>query len=85
MKFVTGYKNLPKAALAVARGDAEAGAGGYVHVRNVLDDLRILAFISDKKDPNLPDIPTTTELGYSQLSVLGVPAHHGRAPGNAGR
>ncbi len=73
VKFVTGYKNLPKAALAVARGDAEAGAGGYVHVRNVLDDLRMLAFIADKKDPNLPDVPTTTELGLPQLSVLGVP------------
>ena len=81
VKFVTGYKNLPKAALAVARGDAEAGAGGYVHVRNVLDDLRILAFISDKKDPNLPDIPTTTELGYSQLSVLGVPRIMAAPPG----
>ncbi len=81
VKFVTGYKNLPKAALAVARGDAEAGAGGYVHVRNVLDDLRLLAFISDKKDPNLPDIPTTTELGYSQLSVLGVPRIMAAPPG----
>ena len=81
VKFVTGYKNLPKAALAVARGDAEAGAGGYVHVRNVLDDLRMLAFIADKKDPNLPDVPTTTELGYSQLSVLGVPRIMGAPPG----
>ncbi len=81
VKFVTGYKNLPKAALAVARGDAEAGAGGYVHVRNVLDDLRMLAFISDKKDPNLPDVPTTTELGYPQLSVLGVPRIMAAPPG----
>ena len=81
VKFVTGYKNLPKAALAVARGDAEAGAGGYVHVRNVLDDLRMLAFIADKKDPNLPDVPTTTELGYPQLSVLGVPRIMGAPPG----
>ena len=81
VKFVTGYKNLPKAALAVARGDAEAGAGGYVHVRNVLDDLRMLAFIADKKDPNLPDVPTTTELGYPQLSVLGVPRIVGAPPG----
>ena len=81
VKFVTGYKNLPKAALAVARGDAEAGAGGYVHVRNVLDDLRLLAFIADKKDPNLPDVPTTTELGLSQLSVLGVPRIMAAPPG----
>ena len=81
VKFVTGYKNLPKAALAVARGDAEAGAGGYVHVRNVLDDLRMLAFIADKKDPNLPDVPTTTELGLPQLSVLGVPRIIAAPPG----
>lgn len=81
VKFVTGYKNLPKAALAVARGDAEAGAGGYVHVRNVLDDLRMLAFIADKKDPNLPDVPTTTELGLPQLSVLGVPRIMAAPPG----
>lgn len=81
VKFVTGYKNLPKAALAVARGDAEAGAGGYVHVRNVLDDLRLLAFIADKKDPNLPDVPTTTELGLPQLSVLGVPRIMAAPPG----
>jgi len=56
VSFVTGYRSLPVAALAAARGDAEAGIGGYTHIRGVLDDIRPLVYLGKERDSNLPDV-----------------------------
>ena len=81
VKFVTGYRTSPRRPWRLRGATPRRAPGGTVHVRNVLDDLRLLAFIADKKDPNLPDVPTTTELGLPQLSVLGVRASWPRRRG----
>ncbi|MCS0494490.1 tripartite tricarboxylate transporter substrate binding protein [Ancylobacter sp. MQZ15Z-1] len=33
--------------------------------------LRILAVMSDKRDPNLPDVPTVGEAGYPEIGAIG--------------
>jgi len=54
VKVVLGYKKLADAALAVAKGDAEAGVGGFGHFRAVKDDLRPLMFFGPKRDSFFP-------------------------------
>lgn len=71
--FVSGHKNLPEVALAVARGDVIGGTGSYTHFRGVINDIRPLVYMSDKKSFNLPEIPTIKSLGYPKLASLGVP------------
>jgi len=71
--FVSGHKNLPEAALSVARGDVVGATGSYTHIRGVMDDIRPLVYMSEKKSFHLPDVPTVSELGFGKLSTLGVP------------
>ncbi len=71
--FVSGHKNLAEASLSVARGDVVGGTGSYTHFRGVIDDVRPLVYMSDKKSYHLPDVPTIQELGFERLSTLGVP------------
>ncbi len=73
VNYVLGYKKLGDAALAVAKGDAEAGIGGIVHFRSVRDDVRPIFFFGPKRDKFFPDVPSAGELGYDQLTNLGAP------------
>ena len=73
VKFVLGYKKLADGALAVAKGDAEAGVGGAIHFRAVQDDLRPLMFFGPKRDRFFPDVVSAGELGYTNLTNLGAP------------
>jgi len=73
VSFVLGYKKLGDAALATAKGDAEAGIGAAAHFRAVKDDLRPIMFFGAKRDHFYPDVPSAKELGYEQLSNLGSP------------
>ncbi|MBT5051420.1 MAG: tripartite tricarboxylate transporter substrate binding protein [Rhodospirillaceae bacterium] len=73
VSFVLGYKKLGDAALAVAKGDAEAGVGGIVHFRPVKDDLRPLIFFGNKRSKKFPNVPSAGELGYKALTNLGAP------------
>jgi len=73
VKFVLGYKKLADGALAVAKGDADAGVGGAVHFRTVQEDLRPLMFFGPKRDRFYPDVVSAGELGYTQLTQLGAP------------
>ena len=73
VKFVLGYKKLADAALAVAKGDAEAGVGGIVHFRPMKDDLRPLLFFGAKRNDVYPNVPSAGELGYDHLTNLGAP------------
>lgn len=83
VSFVLGYKKLGDAALAVAKGDAEAGVGGIVHFRPVKDDLRPLIFLGNKRSRNYPDVPSAAELGYNALTNLGAPRVITAPPGTA--
>jgi tripartite-type tricarboxylate transporter receptor subunit TctC len=71
--FVTGQKNLVAASLAVARGDMDAAVGTYTHIRGLLEDLRPIVYISEKRSHKLPDVPTIKEAGYGDLAALAVP------------
>lgn len=71
--FVTGQKNLVASALAVARGDIDASVGTYTHIRGILDDLRPIVYIAEKRSAILPDVPTIAEAGYPDLASLDVP------------
>lgn len=73
VKFVLGYKKLADGALAVAKGDADAGVGGAAHFRGVKDDLRPLMFFGPKRDKFYPNVVSAGELGYSKLTNLGAP------------
>ncbi len=73
VKFVMGYKKLADGALAVAKGDAEAGVGGAIHFRGVKDDLRPLMFFGPKRDRFFPNVVSAGELGYTKLTNLGAP------------
>lgn len=73
VNFVLGYKKLGDAALATAKGDAEAGIGAAAHFRAVRDELRPIMFLGAKRDHFYPDVPSALELGYDQLSNLGSP------------
>lgn len=73
VSFVLGYKKLGDAALAVAKGDAQAGIGAAAHFRAVKDDLRPILFLGPERDRFYPDVPAAGELGYEQLTNLGSP------------
>jgi tripartite-type tricarboxylate transporter receptor subunit TctC len=73
LNFVLGYSKLGDAAVAVAKGDAEAGLGGVAHFRGVKDDVRPLMFFGAERDPYYPDVPSAGELGFKQLTALGSP------------
>ena len=73
LKFVTGYKKLADAALAVARGDAEGGTGSAAHFRTVKNDLRPILFLGEKRDKFYPNVVSAGELGFKDLTNLGSP------------
>jgi tripartite-type tricarboxylate transporter receptor subunit TctC len=73
LNFVLGYKKLGDAAIAVAKGDADAGLGTVSHFKGVKDDVRPLMFFGAERDPNYPDVPSAGELGYKRLTALGSP------------
>jgi tripartite-type tricarboxylate transporter receptor subunit TctC len=81
LKFVLGYKKLTNAAIAVAKGDADAGIGGARHFRPIKDDLRPLMFFGKDRDPFYPDVPSAGELGYQKLTALGSPRVISAPPG----
>lgn len=63
------YKGAGPASMAVVSGEAPiactAVAGVYQFSKQ--GKVRILAISSDKRSPNLPDVPTLVELGYPQI------------------
>jgi tripartite-type tricarboxylate transporter receptor subunit TctC len=81
VSFVTGYKSLPVAALAVAKGDVDAGAGSAHHFKGVIDDIKPIVFLGAKRDTEYPDVPSIAELGYPELTELGSPRVVAAPPG----
>ncbi len=80
-KFVFGYKSTPQAALGAARGDADAGIGGYRQISGLLDDVTPIVYLNDERSPHFPDVPSIKELGYPQLTGLGSPYVLSAPPG----
>jgi len=79
--YVTGFKNLAEAALAVARGDVDAAVASFKHIRGVLDDIRVLVYLSTQKAYKMPDVQTIQEAGYERLASLTVPWAIAAPPG----
>ena len=80
-KFVFGYKSTPRAALGAARGDADAGIGGYRQISGLLGDVKPILILNDKRSPHFPKVPSIEELGYPQLGGLGSPYAISAPPG----
>lgn len=80
-KFVFGYKSTPRAALGAARGDADAGIGGYRQISGLLNEVTPILILNDKRSPHFPKVPSITELGYPQLAGLGSPYAISAPPG----
>jgi len=64
------YKGAGPASLAVASGETPIGCTAAFGVLQFAKQgkVRILAISSDKRNPNVPDVPTFIELGYPQIN-----------------
>jgi len=64
------YKGAGPASLAVASGETPVGCTAAFGVLQFAKQgkVRILAITSDKRIPQLPDVPTFIELGYPQIN-----------------
>jgi tripartite-type tricarboxylate transporter receptor subunit TctC len=72
------YKGLPEAIPALLGGTLDAMCSPYGPVREHLraGKLRALAFFSDHRLPDHPDVPTITELGFPNvITYVGLYAH----------
>lgn len=79
--FVTGYKNLPAAALAVAKGETDAGFGSAHHFKGVEGDVRVITVLGATRDSHYADVPSIKEVGYPGLTNLGSPRVVSAPPG----
>ena len=73
------YRGTAPAAAAVAAGDVQLGIAGYATAKGLIDAGRLkpLAVAGPDRLAQLPDLPTTKELGYAKVdatSWLGVVA-----------
>ena len=71
--FITGYKSLTVAALAVAKGDGEGGIGSSNHFRGIADEIKPLVWLGSSRTAKHPNVPTAKEIGYPKLAALGSP------------
>ena len=68
--FITGYKSLTTAALAVAKGDGEAGIGSSNHFKGVAEEIKPLVWLGSSRTAKHPNVPTIKELGFPKLTAL---------------
>lgn len=72
--LVGGYQGVPGTVMGVIRGEAEfygsqmSSSISYVKAGQV----RPIAVLGQKRDPEFPDIPTVGELGHKDLGVLSL-------------
>jgi tripartite-type tricarboxylate transporter receptor subunit TctC len=81
VRFVTGYKSLDAAALAVAQGEVDAGVGSSHHFSGAGDKVRAILYLGPKRDPQFPDVPSAVEAGLDSLTSLGSPRVLAAPPG----
>jgi tripartite-type tricarboxylate transporter receptor subunit TctC len=70
--YIPGYSNLGEAALAVARGDADASFGAPGHFEGQGDDVRTVVFVGEERNADFPDTPTVGEFGYGDAAQFAV-------------
>ena len=72
-QFLSGYAGSAASVTAIQRGELESpGTLSVTSVMPWIKDglLRPVFFFGEERSALLPDVPTTTELGYPELSVL---------------
>ena len=75
-KYISGHKNSKESVLAALRGDGDAvgftfGSLRKFFAKNQLIPVAVLG--SEKRIPQIPDVPTLAELGHPELnSMLGT-------------
>ncbi|NUB45872.1 tripartite tricarboxylate transporter substrate binding protein [Fertoebacter nigrum] len=78
---ITGYSGSNETMIAVMRGEVDATLKPLNSMQGYLEsgDLRLLATLSE--EPLVEGIPTTTELGYPEISSFGLNRVVGGPPG----
>ncbi len=74
-KFIIGHNSSKEAFLAAMRGDADAIFFSYGSTRPFLMKKTFKAVLligTEKRIPEIPDVPTAVELGYPKLAPLGT-------------
>lgn len=71
--FLGGYSAMPDTFAGLIRGDSDFVFSPLANLMQIIGtgDIRCLGIISEKRVPELPDIPSIVELGYPQLTPLG--------------
>lgn len=72
-KYITGHRGSKDAILAAMRGDGDATMFSYGTTRKHVLNKRFKAMFligTDKRIPEVPDVPTAVELGYPNLGLL---------------
>ena len=79
---ITGYKGSKSYIVGVVRGDAEAAMAPVQTMASFVKsgDIRAVVTFEEKSDI-IPGVPTIAELGYPQLTGLGVERLIGAPPG----
>jgi tripartite-type tricarboxylate transporter receptor subunit TctC len=75
-KYITGHKGSSDMVLAALRGDADALMFSYGSARKHILAKKIIPLLlvgAEKRNPQIPDVPTAAELGHSDMNeVLGT-------------
>ena len=68
------YKGGSEAGLAVASGSVDIGFETIVGAiaRLKTDKVKPIAVLQARRSPDLPDVPSTTELGYGDINIPGI-------------
>ncbi len=76
---VTGYKGSADTIIGLMRGEVDATIKPIAGLTKYTDDLRLLMTFEDER--SLPDVPTSTELGYDNFANFTLRRIVGAPPG----
>ena len=71
-KIVSGYQGTPQSFLAMERGEIDAASSGWITIKSTKQDwlksraINILVQYMDGRHPDLPDVPSVTELANTE-------------------
>ena len=72
-KYISGHKNSKESVLAALRGDGDAVGFTFGSLRKFFLKKQLIpvaVFGSEKRIPQIPDVPTLAELGHLQLNKM---------------
>lgn len=81
VSHITGYKGSRNYILGVVRGDAEATVAPVQTMASFVKSGDIRGVVTFEKKSSFPGVPTIAEIGYPQLTGLGVERLIGGPPG----